>query len=353
MARLNENERTLLVLRFFENKNAAEAAALMGIREWAAHKRAARAVEKLRRFFARRGVAVTAGVLTGALAVNAIQAAPDFLARTATALALTKGAAAGGTTLTLIQEALKIMAWTKLKTGVVGAVVAASLIVPLVVGFQARAKLRESDEQLRRQAEQLAQLEADHDRLARQAADGSPAKSQLDDLQRLQAEAQALRQEAEAKTRWRETNPRQARAATDEPKTALQLKEDAMARMGYGRSWMVGFYQYAEKHQGQFPASFAEAAAYVPDSAWNRSDLTPDEFEIVFRGSPASLQKPNDVIVLRQKEAWNAGASSHPPGQWAKVYAFADGHSEVHLEPENNFDAYEQQHMVMPSANTP
>ena len=42
MTQLNEKERTLVALRFFENKSAAESAALLGVREWAAHKRAAR-----------------------------------------------------------------------------------------------------------------------------------------------------------------------------------------------------------------------------------------------------------------------------------------------------------------------
>src|SRR5580700_2657692 len=56
MSRLNESERTLLALRFFENKSAVETAALLGINEWAAHKRVKRAVEKLRKFFTKRGV---------------------------------------------------------------------------------------------------------------------------------------------------------------------------------------------------------------------------------------------------------------------------------------------------------
>ena len=40
----SEKERALLALRFFDNKTAAETAALLGIREGAAHKRAARAL---------------------------------------------------------------------------------------------------------------------------------------------------------------------------------------------------------------------------------------------------------------------------------------------------------------------
>ena len=45
-----------------------------------------------------------------------MQAAPAALAKTVTAVALTKGATAGGSTLTLIKGALKLMAWTKAKT---------------------------------------------------------------------------------------------------------------------------------------------------------------------------------------------------------------------------------------------
>jgi hypothetical protein len=115
MARLNEKERTLLALRFFENKTGAETAALLGIREWAAHKRAERAVEKLRAFFTQRGIVLPAAVLTAAISANSVQAAPVALAKTVTAVAITKGAAASGSTLILIKGALKIMAWTKMK----------------------------------------------------------------------------------------------------------------------------------------------------------------------------------------------------------------------------------------------
>ena len=119
MTRLTEKERTLLALRYYENITGAEAAAAMGIREVAAHKRAARAVEKLRAFFARRGIGISAGVLIGAVSANSTQAAPVALAKTISAVAVAKGVAASASTLTLIKGALKIMAWTKAKTAVV------------------------------------------------------------------------------------------------------------------------------------------------------------------------------------------------------------------------------------------
>jgi RNA polymerase sigma factor (sigma-70 family) len=129
MSRLNEKERTLLVLRFFENKTGAETAALLGIQEWAAHKRVNRAVEKLRGFFARRGVVLAAGILTAAISTNSVQAAPSTLAKTATVAALAKGATASSSILTLSKGALKIMLWTKAKT-----VIVASVVILLAAG---------------------------------------------------------------------------------------------------------------------------------------------------------------------------------------------------------------------------
>jgi len=124
MSRLNEKERTLLALRFYENKSGAETAALLGIQEWAAHKRATRALEKLRKFFTKRGIDSTTAVIAEQISANSVQAAPALLAKTATAVALAKGATASLSTLILVKGALKIMAWTKTKTAiVVGAVI--------------------------------------------------------------------------------------------------------------------------------------------------------------------------------------------------------------------------------------
>ena len=119
MSRLNEKERTLLALRFYENKTGAEAAALLGIREEAAHKRTARALEKLRQLFLKRGVSSTAATLAGAISANSVQAAPVGLALKISAVAVAKGAAAGTTTLTLVKGALKNMAWTKAQMAIV------------------------------------------------------------------------------------------------------------------------------------------------------------------------------------------------------------------------------------------
>jgi uncharacterized protein (TIGR03435 family) len=124
MARLNEKERALLALRFYENRTGAEAAAQLGIEEWAARKRMERALEKLRKFFGQRGAVFSATAIAGAISANSVHAAPVGLAKTISALALTKGVTAGGSTLALVKGALKLMAWSKMQTAVIaGAIV--------------------------------------------------------------------------------------------------------------------------------------------------------------------------------------------------------------------------------------
>ncbi len=96
-----------------------EVGASLGTSEVSARKRVSRAVEKMRAFFARRGVTLSTAVIAGAVSANSIQAAPATLAKSVTAVAAAKGAAASGSTLILIKGALKIMAWAKMSTAVV------------------------------------------------------------------------------------------------------------------------------------------------------------------------------------------------------------------------------------------
>src|ERR1035441_7418018 len=119
MGRLGEKDRNAIVLRFFENKNLSEVGAALGASEDAAKMRVNRALEKLRKFFTKRGVTHSAAIIVGAVSANSVQAAPAALAKTISAVAVAKGAAASTSTLTLVKGALKIMAWTKAKTAVV------------------------------------------------------------------------------------------------------------------------------------------------------------------------------------------------------------------------------------------
>ena len=121
LAQLGEKDRQAVLLRFFENKSLAEVGNCLGTGEDTARKRVSRALVKLHRFFLKRGVASTASIIAGAIAANSVQAAPAVLTKSVTAVAIGKGAAASGSTLTLIKGALKLMAWAKTKTAAVAA----------------------------------------------------------------------------------------------------------------------------------------------------------------------------------------------------------------------------------------
>ena len=116
MAHLAKKDRDALILRYFNDKKLGEVAAALNVTEAAAQSRVQRALQKLHRHFSKRGVSSTTGIIAGELSTHSVHAAPALLAKSATAVAITKGAAAGGSTLTLIKGALKLMAWTKAKT---------------------------------------------------------------------------------------------------------------------------------------------------------------------------------------------------------------------------------------------
>jgi RNA polymerase sigma factor (sigma-70 family) len=123
LARLGDRDRNAIVLRFFENKNLRDVGAGLGVNEDAAKMRVTRAVEKLRKLFVKRGVALSAVAIAGAVTANSVQAAPAGLAATVSATAV-KSSAVAASTLTLVKGTIKLMTWTKMKAAVVaGAVI--------------------------------------------------------------------------------------------------------------------------------------------------------------------------------------------------------------------------------------
>src|SRR5438552_8989463 len=88
------------------------------------------------------------------------------------------------------------MATTKLKTGVISAIVVASVVTPLLVQHQAQARLRDQDEALRQQTDQATKLQAENERLSSLLAGAKSPRSlsndQLSELLRLRGEVGRL-----------------------------------------------------------------------------------------------------------------------------------------------------------------
>jgi hypothetical protein len=121
-----------------------------------------------------------------------------------------------------------------------------------------------------------------------------------------------------------------------------------MARVSFNKNWLLAFILYANENKGQFPKDFEQALPFAPDDAKNQSDANTNQFQIVYQGALSAITNAADTIVLEEVEPWDTQL-----GKWAKIYGFADGHVEVHSQVDNNFDAFEQQHIIPPPSPSP
>ncbi len=342
-------DRTAILLRFFDQRDFHSVGQALGSTEHAARMRVNRALEKLHLLLKNRGVSLSIAALASAISAEAAIAAPTGLAATISGAALTTAAA--GTALPL----LKLITMTKIKIGIAGAVVVAAATASFVIQDQARARLRYQDQYLRSQSERLAAAETENKRLSSLLAGASqPGANNLDELLRLRREAAALRaqtndlaglRDQNSRLRWRNAPP------GDNSKTAFELKEEAkemaVSRLNFTRSWLLAFHNFAELNKGQFPTNFDQASGFLPSEILTLTNLTTDQFEIVYQGALSNVATPASTIVIREKQPFTTYIRD---SGWvkAKGYAFADGHSEVHMARDGKFDDWEKQRMVQP-----
>jgi RNA polymerase sigma factor (sigma-70 family) len=115
VAQLGEADRNAVVLRYYEQRPLEDVGRAMGTNADTAQKRVSRALEKLRKFFMKRGVVLSVTAIAGAVSANSLQAAPAGLAQTVSAVTLAKSAAVGGSIFALVKGTMKTMTWIKIK----------------------------------------------------------------------------------------------------------------------------------------------------------------------------------------------------------------------------------------------
>ena len=356
MHALDETDRTAVLLRYFENKSLREVGEALGASENAAQKRLSRAVERLREFFTRRGVTVGASGLVVVLSANAVQAAPCGLAITVTAASLSAGAAF---TVSSTPVLLKIIASAKLKVGALAAVVVASAATSVVMQHNSQAKIRDSEVILGQQTVQLAQLQGEHTRLTNSTASANgPSVNNQEELLRLRDEVARLRSQTNNLASLLETRRQllaslgMARQRTDgNISQPPGLMEEAKARVQYCKELALAFMEYASDHQEQFPTNFEQAASYLSARVKNETNFMTSQFEIVYRGSRASLDKfahPGGILFIKERKPWKTAA-----GQWAKVYAFCDAGGMAISAADGSFENWEKRHTVLPESSKP
>ena len=141
MLHLGDNDRDALVLRFFERRSLREVGEILGITEDTAQKRVGRALEKLRVFFAKHGVAVAAPDLGTALSAHAIQAVPNKAVIAIKAAVALHGSTSSSTA-ALIHGTMKMMALAKLKVMaplIVASILAAGAAIVVVAEISSHA----------------------------------------------------------------------------------------------------------------------------------------------------------------------------------------------------------------------
>ncbi len=159
ITRLGSEDRSAILLRFFEQRDFRAVGEALGSNEDAARMRVNRALEKLHSLLKQRGVSLSAAALGAVLTADVVTAAPAGLAVTISSVALTGAATGTGTTLTF----LKLMTATKLTLGI-SALVIAGATTALVVQHQAQIELRKENQSLR---QQMARLQTENERFSK------------------------------------------------------------------------------------------------------------------------------------------------------------------------------------------
>jgi RNA polymerase sigma factor (sigma-70 family) len=226
MHALDDTDRTAVLLRYFENKSLREVGATLGTSDDAAQKRVSRAIERLREFFAKRGVTVGASGLVVVISANAVQAAPVGLVVT-----ISTAAVLGGTTIAATTATSKTLVMTTLQKTLVAATVT---VLVGVGGYEALlvSRLREQNQTLRQQqtllAEHIEQLQREKDeaanRLSALADEIQRVKGNTNstELLRLRSEVGVLRQQS-ALSKTKSMSPAEAVAKVMNDSSAIEL----------------------------------------------------------------------------------------------------------------------------------
>jgi RNA polymerase sigma factor (sigma-70 family) len=339
---LSAADRQVILLRYFEGQELRAVGQALATTEEAARKRVARALDKLRGLLRRQGVAISCTSLAALLAAQAVTAAPAGMAVSVTSAALASAASGGGVTLAIF----KIMAMTRLKIAV-SAVVVAGLGTTLVLEHHALARLREQNRALQDRLGQYALVEQDHQRLSNLVAQSSARAAltpdQFQDLLKLRGEVGLARRLNDENPKLRAENIKLRSAAkqanTPAPKEPEDPAEAAFQketnyRRNFGSQWGLLFITSASKNNGQSPDTWEQVASQMrPEEL----QLATNDFEIVFHGKLPLDGSQENVLLFREKEARQS-----PGGEWFKVYGFADGRTEIHTEPNGNFEAWER-----------
>lgn len=244
---LSEADREAVLLRFFRGASFAELAAVLRVNEGAARMRVERALDRMNRLFAQRGIRSTASALGIALAAQPALATPPALAASITGIVLSGAGASGGVFATFF-------AMNTLKLAV-AAVVAGGLVTAFVEG-RTYVALRAQQQNLAR--EDLTSLERHNRELHAAATQLAEQNPDLAELNRLRGRLDTLRARPPGVTDAAFHAPRNLGRAT--PTAAIETFAWAIDRgdLDLAASF-ISFTDDSPANRAVFLANFSEA----------------------------------------------------------------------------------------------
>ena len=348
LGELDDAERDALLLRYFEKKSAPEIAALLGISNAAAQKRVSRAVERLRDFFAHRGVTIGAGGLAVAISANAVHAAPVGLALTISAVALSGTAVS---TSTVIAATAKTIAMTTLQKTIV-TVTAAMLAGAGIYEARQAAQLRGQNQTLQQQqaslAGQIQQLQGERDDAMKRAAalrdanEETKSNTNQSELLKLRGEVGVLRRQASEAAQGKQAAEQQLAAAMSAEE---QFKKHQSATAVAAKQVGLALQLFFMDNGNQYPTNYAQLSKELGGS-FTIGGIDLASFDIVGKGARDPDHTNPKMVALRERLSRQA-----PDGSWKRIYLFDDGRVQVATSNDGNFDAWEKQNTYTPSPN--
>jgi RNA polymerase sigma factor (sigma-70 family) len=344
MHALKDTDRIAVLLRYFENKSLREVGVTLGTSEAAAQKRLGRAVERLREFFAKRGVTIAASGLVVAISANAVQAAPLGLAITVSAAATFTVSAVATTAAT---TTIKTIAMTTLQK----TLIAATLVAAVSTGiYETRqiSNLRTQVQALQQQqaplAEQIERLTGERDNAMSQLAtlrDDARLKGNNTELVKLRGEVSRLRVDSQELAKSKAGNFKDATessakswvnrvgqlkqrleqnppamipelkfvteqdwldAAKEELKTDADYRRALAALRAAGERKFASMTRqaltaYMQANNGQFPSDLAQLQQHFASPV---DDVVLQRWEIALASTVKSLGLGGDVIITQR-----------------------------------------------------
>jgi RNA polymerase sigma factor (sigma-70 family) len=367
---LSTKDREALLLRYFENRSHREIGEILGLSDNAARMRVERALDKVRRLLAKRGVTSSASGLAAALLAHTTLGTASLTAAQITATAVTASAAVGsGFTL------LHLMTATQLKTGLAAVAIVAGLSVPIVVQHRAIDGLESKNAAMAEQIQRIVLVEADNARLRGEAVDRAELEAlrlEHEELLRLRREAasatKALEESRLALSRATNAARSESIAPTEEEERAkligrvyqdLNIQRAQLRRLGgdwvklhWAASRLVSGTEQAEVIGAvllEREAELKERLAVVSviysqlSAARGNKPITvtarPEMLEPVSLLPSAATNHRETLLLYREPTV-----VSDPSGGFRRLYWFADGHSEEVVQSHRDFSAWERSH---------